>query len=205
MATDTQWNRKAVLEGQSSPQSNVIHSFIHSCIEVRVMLILTNTERTSFGEDLGENADAGASLCRHADTVGLSWQQGSNLHTGCCCIVHIHTTGCVATRSVASFLWSNRAIHHCQTQPSSVYIKDDIRLYKNNNNNDDDYNNKTKLWCKSTTNPVPVLRIAASRGFSVLTKNVIRSSHGHSTPSLKISCKSIQPFSRNLANKETNK
>jgi len=28
-------------------------------------------------------------------------------------------------------------------------------------------------------------------------------SHGHSTPSLKISCKSVQPFSRNLANKET--
>jgi len=28
---------------------------------------------------------------------------------------------------------------------------------------------------------------------------------GHSTPSLKISCKSVQPFSRNLADKETNK
>jgi len=52
---------------------------------------------------------------------------------------------------------------------------------------------------------VPVLRIAASRGLSELTKNVIRSSHGHSAPSLKISCKSVQPFSRNLANKETNK
>jgi len=63
----------------------------------------------------------------------------------------------------------------------------------------------TKLLCKSTTNPVAVLRIAASRGFSELTKNVIRSSRGHSqsTPSLKISCKSVQPFSRNLANKET--
>ena len=53
--------------------------------------------------------------------------------------------------------------------------------------------------------PRPVLRIAASRGFSELTKNVIRSSRGHSTPSLKISCKSVQPFSRNLANKQTNK
>jgi len=63
---------------------------------------------------------------------------------------------------------------------------------------------KNKLWCESTTNPVPVLRITASRGFSELTKNVIRSSHGHSTPSLKISCKSVQPFSRNLAKKETN-
>jgi len=62
-----------------------------------------------------------------------------------------------------------------------------------------------KLWCESTTNPVPALRIAAWRGFSELTKNVIRSSHGHSPPSLQISCKSVQPFSRNLANKETNK
>jgi len=38
-----------------------------------------------------------------------------------------------------------------------------------------------------------------------LTQNVIRSSHGHSTPSLKISCKSVQPFSRNLADIETKK
>ena len=29
--------------------------------------------------------------------------------------------------------------------------------------------------------------------------------HGHSTPSLKISCKSVQPFSRNVADKETKK
>ena len=65
-----------------------------------------------------------------------------------------------------------------------------------------DYN---KLWCESTTNPVPVLRIAAARGFSELTKNVMRSSYGHSTPSLKISCKSVYPFSRNLDNKETKK
>jgi len=28
---------------------------------------------------------------------------------------------------------------------------------------------------------------------------------GHSTPSLKISCKSVQPVSRNVADKETNK
>jgi len=41
-----------------------------------------------------------------------------------------------------------------------------------------------KLWCDSTTNPVPVLciAIAALRGFSELTKIVTRSSHGHSTP-----------------------
>ena len=38
-----------------------------------------------------------------------------------------------------------------------------------------------------------------------LTQNLIRSSHGHSTPSLKISCKSVQPFSRNVADKETKK
>jgi len=36
-----------------------------------------------------------------------------------------------------------------------------------------------------------------------LRQNLIRSSHGHSTPSLKISCKSVQPFSRNVADKET--
>ena len=53
--------------------------------------------------------------------------------------------------------------------------------------------------------PRPVLRISASRGFSEFTKNWSTSSHGHSTPSLKISCKSVQPFSRNLANKETKK
>jgi len=40
---------------------------------------------------------------------------------------------------------------------------------------------------------------------SELTQNVIRSSHGQSTPSLKISCKSVQPFSRTVADKETTK
>jgi len=38
-----------------------------------------------------------------------------------------------------------------------------------------------------------------------LTQNVITSSHGHSTPSLKISCKLVQPFSRNVADKERKK
>ena len=38
-----------------------------------------------------------------------------------------------------------------------------------------------------------------------LTLNLIGSSHGHSTPSLKISCKSVQPFYRNVADKETKK
>ena len=36
-----------------------------------------------------------------------------------------------------------------------------------------------------------------------LTQNLIRSSQGHSAPSRKISCKSVQPFSRNVADKET--
>ena len=62
-----------------------------------------------------------------------------------------------------------------------------------------------KLWCESTTHPVPALRIATSRSFSELTKNVIRSSHGHFEPSLKISCKSVQPFSRNVAYEERKK
>jgi len=38
-----------------------------------------------------------------------------------------------------------------------------------------------------------------------LTQNVIRSSYGHSKPSLKISYKSVQPFSHNVAVKETKK
>ena len=38
-----------------------------------------------------------------------------------------------------------------------------------------------------------------------LTRNLIRSFHGHSTPSLKISCKSVQPFSRNVADKAAKK
>ena len=55
------------------------------------------------------------------------------------------------------------------------------------------------------TNVEKDISIAASRGFSELTRNWIWSSHGHSTPSLSISCKSVQPFSRNLANKKTKK
>jgi len=55
------------------------------------------------------------------------------------------------------------------------------------------------------TNDVKEISVVASRGFSDLTQNLIRLSHGHSAPSLKISCKSVQLFSRNLANKETNK
>jgi len=38
-----------------------------------------------------------------------------------------------------------------------------------------------------------------------LTQNLIRSSRGHSTPSLNISCKSVQPLSCNVADKETKK
>jgi len=65
--------------------------------------------------------------------------------------------------------------------------------------------NLNKLWCESTTNPVPVLRIAASRGFSEFTKKRNQVVPWSLHTSLKISCKSVQPFSRNLANKETNK
>ena len=72
-----------------------------------------------------------------------------------------------------------------------------------NNTNTNKENNQ--LWCENTTNPAPVLRIAASRGFSEFTKNVISSSGGHSTPSLNFFGKSVQSFSRNLADKETNK
>jgi len=39
--------------------------------------------------------------------------------------------------------------------------------------------------------------------FLRIDQNIIWSSRRHSTPSLKMSCKSVQPFSRNLANKET--
>jgi len=67
------------------------------------------------------------------------------------------------------------------------------------------FKNQKQAVVRKHNKPRPVVRIAVSHGFSELTKNVIRSSHGHSTPSVKISCKSVQPFSRNLANKETKK
>ena len=60
----------------------------------------------------------------------------------------------------------------------------------------------TSCGAKAQQTPSPC---CASRGFSELTKNVIRSSQGHSTPFLEISCKSVLPFSRNLAIKETKK
>jgi len=69
---------------------------------------------------------------------------------------------------------------------------------------------RKKTSCGARHNKPRPPSIEASRGLPELTQNVIRSSHGHSTPSLKISCKSVQPFSRNLAdkkqrNKDTNK
>ena len=67
----------------------------------------------------------------------------------------------------------------------------------------------TSCGSKAQQTPPPCCasRHRDSRGFSELTKNLIRSSHGdgHSTPSMKISCNSVQPFSRNLADKETKK
>jgi len=59
------------------------------------------------------------------------------------------------------------------------------------------------VWATAGDNKQLDLRPADS--FTELIQNWIRSSHGHSTPSLKISCKSVQPFSRNVADKETNK
>jgi len=50
-----------------------------------------------------------------------------------------------------------------------------------------------------------ILGVLGATRLSELTQNWIRSSPGHSTPSLKISRKSVQPFSRNLADKETKK
>jgi len=63
---------------------------------------------------------------------------------------------------------------------------------------------KSKLinkLCAKHNKPRP----ASARGISEFTQNVISSSHGQSTHSLKISCKSVEPFSRNLADKQTNK
>ena len=77
---------------------------------------------------------------------------------------------------------------------------------------------------RGTTNPAPCCQLANDTESSELwpvitnkltfdppirlpelTQNLIRSSHDHSTPSLKISCKLVQPFSRNVADKETKK
>jgi len=55
------------------------------------------------------------------------------------------------------------------------------------------YSSLTSCGAKAQQTPSPCC---------ALTKNVIRSSHGHSTPSLKISCKLVQRFARNVADKE---
>jgi len=69
------------------------------------------------------------------------------------------------------------------------------------------YQTKNYTVVRKHNKPRPVLRFAASRGFLELslTKNVIRSSHGHSTPSLKMSCKFVHPFARNVADKNQRK
>jgi len=64
-----------------------------------------------------------------------------------------------------------------------------------------------KLWCihanwSSRFLVMLMTKKLASRGLLELIQNVNRSSNGHSTPSLKISCKSVQLFSRNVADKE---
>ena len=53
-----------------------------------------------------------------------------------------------------------------------------------------------KLWCIRANRCSRFLVIGIAR-FTELIENVIRLSHGHSTPSLKISCKSVQPFRQN--------
>jgi len=76
---------------------------------------------------------------------------------------------------------------------------------------------------RGTTNPAPCCHLANATDSELwpvitnkltfdmptrlpeLTPNLIRSSLDHSSPSLKISCKSAQPFSRNVADKETKK
>jgi len=54
-------------------------------------------------------------------------------------------------------------------------------------------------------NPPPRVAHRGIARFLGIGQNVFRLSHGHSTPSLKIACKSVQPFTRNLADKETKK
>jgi len=61
--------------------------------------------------------------------------------------------------------------------------------------------NRSSRLLVMLTNDVKEISIAASRGFSDSTLNWIRSSHNHSAPSLEIARKSVQAFSRNLANK----
>ena len=100
------------------------------------------------------------------------------------------------TTTNLSCIYSNSRPNHLNNSASDISSYKVINIYKAI------MTFVNKLWCKSTTNPVPVLRIAASHGFLELTKNVIRSSHGYSTPSLKISCKSVQRFPRNVADKE---
>jgi len=85
------------------------------------------------------------------------------------------------------------------------------------------YSNQIQSVVQGTTNPdlcchlandtdllMPVIWATAGDNKKLtrlpeLTQNVIRSSHGHSKPSLKISCKSVQSFSCNVADKETKK
>jgi len=104
-------------------------------------------------------------------------------------------------RLMILILWSSYVPHYasCQSVCPSVWLS--VRLSRTGS----ELENKKveQAVVRGTTNPAP--SIAASRGLPELTHNLIRSSHGHSTPSMKISCKSVQPFSRNLADKETNK
>ena len=62
--------------------------------------------------------------------------------------------------------------------------------------------NRFRVFSRNLADKEKFRKIAASCGLSELAQNVIVLSHGHSTPSLEISCKSVQSFSRNLGEKE---
>jgi len=79
---------------------------------------------------------------------------------------------------------------------------------------------KQQAVVRGTTNPAPCCHLANAIDSGDNKQIVLRPDdpftridpkfnqvvpYGHSTPSLKISCKSVQPFSRNVADKETNK
>jgi len=81
-----------------------------------------------------------------------------------------------------------------------VNNEDDV----DDDNNDDDAILKQAVVQKQNK-PRPRIAHCGIARFLRIDQKLITSSHGHSTPSLKISCKSVQPFSRNLANKERKK
>jgi len=72
-------------------------------------------------------------------------------------------------------------------------------------NNDSSTKKEKQTSCGAKAQQTPSPCCACIARFLGIDQKCNQASHGHSTPSLKISCKSVQPFSRNLANKETKK